>query len=90
KSNKQEIMEYWKSVKKERRLVMKQLDVKNNTQISALNILNVATTDQSCQVIRLLEEQSNTQAPNDCFTEMQQHARSFDNKEGTKHARIHK
>ncbi|CAG8812098.1 18511_t:CDS:10, partial [Gigaspora margarita] len=90
KSNKQEIMEYWKSVEKERRLVMKQLDVKNNTQISALNMLNVATTDQSCQVIRLLEEQSNTQAPNDCFTEMQQHARSFDNKEGTKHARIHK
>lgn len=70
KSNKQEIMEYWKSVEKERRLVKKQLDVKNNTQISALNMLNVATTDQSCQVIRLLEEQSNTQAPNDCFTEM--------------------
>ncbi|KAF0436850.1 hypothetical protein F8M41_004651 [Gigaspora margarita] len=83
-------MEYWKSVEKERRLVKKQLDVKNNTQISALNMLNVATTDQSCQVIRLLEEQSNTQAPNDCFTEMQQHARSFDNKEGIKHARIHK
>ncbi|CAG8800507.1 23108_t:CDS:10, partial [Cetraspora pellucida] len=89
RSNKQEIMEYWKTVEQERRLVVKQVRVVN-TQISALNMLNVATTDQSCQVIRLLEGQSDTQVPNDYFTEMEHHARSSDNKERTKRAKIHK
>ncbi|RIA97193.1 hypothetical protein C1645_753167 [Glomus cerebriforme] len=57
KSNKQEISEYWNRIEQERALKAKQLAVKNKTQSSALDMLNVATSNQTNQVIKLLEEE---------------------------------
>ncbi|CAI2181732.1 18928_t:CDS:2, partial [Funneliformis geosporum] len=57
KSNKREISEYWSQIERERALKAKQLAVKDKTQSSALDMLNVATSNQSNQVIMLLEEQ---------------------------------
>lgn len=45
--------------------------MKNQTQSSALDMLNVATSNQSNQVIKLLEEQSDARLPsNNNSTEM--------------------
>ncbi|CAG8599266.1 12419_t:CDS:2 [Funneliformis mosseae] len=57
KSNKQEISEYWNRIEQERALKAKQLAVKNKTQSSALDMPNVATSNQTNQVIKLLEEE---------------------------------
>ncbi|CAG8611773.1 8230_t:CDS:10 [Ambispora gerdemannii] len=56
KSNKREISEYWNRIEQERALKTRQLAVKNQTKSSALDMLNVATSNQTNQVIKLSDE----------------------------------
>jgi hypothetical protein len=44
-------------------VLTEQLAVKNQTQSSALDMLNVATSNQTNQVIKLLEEESDEKYP---------------------------
>ncbi|CAG8740619.1 25376_t:CDS:2, partial [Dentiscutata erythropus] len=57
KSNKREILDYWIRIEQERALKTKQMAVKTKSQSSALDMLNVATNNQTNQVIKLLEEE---------------------------------